>query len=120
MLKNHTRPDLPGVMHCYSGSVESMKLFIGLNMYISFAGPVTFKNAKVPKEVAMAVPDARMMIETDSPCLAPFPFRGKDNAPQYLRYICQAVADLRNMSYEEVSRITAANAAKLFKIGLDF
>jgi TatD DNase family protein len=116
MLKAIKRTDLSGVMHCYSGSVESMRLFIGLDMYISLAGPVTFKNAKTPKEVAMAVPDARLMIETDSPLLAPMPFRGKENGPQYLRFICSEIANLRNTTYEEIAKITTANAKKLFRI----
>jgi TatD DNase family protein len=117
-LQKHKLTDQAGVMHCYSGSVESMNRFLALNMNISFAGPLTFKNAKTPKEVAFAVPEARMMIETDSPYLTPHPFRGKPNGPQYLSYICQRLADLKGMTYEEVAQITARNTAKLFHIDL--
>lgn len=118
MLKKHKLPDQSGVMHCYSGSVESMNRFLALNMNISFAGPLTFKNAKTPKEVAFAVPEARMMIETDSPYLTPHPFRGKPNGPEYLSYICQQLADLKGMTYEEAAQITVRNTAKLFQIDL--
>ncbi|MDD3842465.1 MAG: TatD family hydrolase [Candidatus Izemoplasmatales bacterium] len=118
ILQENKPLDLPGVMHCYSGSVESMFRFIDLNMNISLAGPVTFKNAKVPKDVAKAIPDARLMIETDSPYLSPMPYRGKTNEPKHLKYICNEIALLRNMTYEQVEKITAYNATRLFNINL--
>ncbi|MDD3126292.1 MAG: TatD family hydrolase [Candidatus Izemoplasmatales bacterium] len=116
ILKNNKPSDISGVMHCYSGSVESMFLFVDLNMYISLAGPVTFKNAKVPKEVAKTIPDARLMIETDSPYLSPVPLRGKTNEPKHLRYICEEIASLRGITYDQAKKITAMNAIKLFNI----
>lgn len=119
ILKTEKPLSLKGVMHCYSGSVESMFQFIDLNMNISIAGPVTFKNAKLPKEIAAAVPDARMMIETDSPYLTPHPNRGKDNGPQYLKYICAEVASLKGMTYSEVAEISTKNSTKLFRIDLN-
>jgi len=107
---------LSGVMHCYSGSVESMRDFLNLGMHISLAGPVTFKNARQPKEVAVAVPEGRLLIETDSPYLAPVPFRGKDNQPAFLPYVCKTIAELRGTPVEALAKITTANAERLFGI----
>lgn len=107
---------LKGVMHCYSGSVELAKEYIKLGFYISLGGPVTFKNARVPKEVAKSVPIDRLLIETDCPYLAPTPFRGKRNESSYVRYVCQEIAIIRNITYEEVDKITTNNAIKLFKL----
>lgn len=118
ILKNQGSTELRGVMHCYSGSVESMRKFVDLGMNISLAGPVTFKNAKLPKEVAAAIPDARIMIETDSPYLAPMPFRGKDNRPEYLAEIALQVANLRRIPLEELADLTYRNASRLFGIPL--
>lgn len=116
ILQESGRGPLSGVMHCYSGSVESMRRFLDLGMYISLAGPVTFKNARLPKEVAVAVPEGRLLIETDSPYLSPMPFRGKDNQPAHLPYICKAIADLRGISAEALARITTDNALRLFSM----
>lgn len=118
MLMNHKPEDLHGVMHCYSGSVESMRRFLDLGMNISLAGPVTFKNAKQPKEVSVEIPDARLMIETDSPYLSPMPFRGKDNRPGYLPAIALQVASLRGISFEDLADLTSRNTAKLFRLPL--
>ncbi|NLZ61878.1 MAG: TatD family hydrolase, partial [Acholeplasmataceae bacterium] len=114
IIKQYKRPDLLGVMHCYSGSHESMNDFIELNMYISLAGPVTFKNARVSKEVAVKVPLERLVIETDSPYLAPQPVRGKPNEPKYLCHIAREIAGLKGLSYEEVALATTRNAQRLF------
>jgi len=101
-------------MHCYSGSAQAMLDFLALNMYISLAGPVTFKNARVPKEVAAQVPIERLLIETDSPYLAPHPYRGKPNEPKYLRHIAEEIASIKGISYEEVAEATSLNARNLF------
>lgn len=114
ILREQQSDDLQGVMHCYSGSVESAKEFIKLNMYISLAGPVTFKNARVPKEVAKEVLFERLLIETDSPYLAPHPFRGKENSPALLPYVAKEIASLRNISVEEVAMQTMKNALNLY------
>lgn len=114
LIKKHKRPDLKGVMHCYSGSAQAMLDFLALNMYISLAGPVTFKNARVPKEVAAQVPIERLLIETDSPYLAPHPYRGKPNEPKYLRHIAEEIASIKGISYEEVAEATSLNARNLF------
>ncbi len=105
-----------GIMHCYSGSVEMAKRYIDIGFYISLAGPVTFKNAKVPKEVAIQIGIDHLMIETDCPYLTPHPFRGKLNEPANVVYIAQEIAKLKNMEIEDVARITTFNAKELFGI----
>lgn len=119
LLSQVKKLEQTGVMHCYSGSVESMEQFVRLNMNISFAGPITFKNAKTPKEVAWKVPESRLMIETDSPYLTPHPFRGKENGPQYLKYICQSLSEIKGKTYERIAEITMENTARLFHISLN-
>ena len=104
------------VMHCYSGSVEMAREFIKLGGYISLGGPVTFKNAKTPKEVAVDVPLDKLMIETDCPYLSPMPFRGKRNEPAYLRYVLQEIANLKNMEVNELEEILDSNSIKFFKL----
>ena len=105
-----------GIMHCYSGSVEMAKRYIDIGFEISLAGPVTFKNAKVPKEVAQSIDIEHLMIETDCPYLTPHPFRGKLNEPANVVYIAQEIAKLKNMEIEDVARITTFNAKRLFGI----
>ena len=105
-----------GIMHCYSGSYDMARRYVELGFAISLAGPVTFKNAKVPKEVATKIGIDHLMIETDCPYLAPHPFRGKLNEPANVVYIAQEVAKLKNMEIEDVARITAFNAKKMFGI----
>jgi TatD DNase family protein len=116
ILKQEWTKDLRGVFHSYSGSVEMAFQAIEMNFYISLGGPVTFKNAKKPKEVVKAVPIEKLLIETDSPYLTPEPYRGKRNTPVYVKFVAEKIAELREMSYEEVCRITAENAIKLFDI----
>ena len=108
--------EVVGVMHCYSGSFDMAKRFIDLGYYISLGGPVTFKNAKTPKEVAKNVDLERLLIETDSPYLAPEPVRGKRNEPKNVNYVAEMIASLRGMTKEEVVDITRKNALKLFNI----
>lgn len=107
---------LRGVLHCYSGSAEMAKDYVDLGFYISLAGPVTFKNARKPREVARTVPIDRLMIETDSPYLTPEPHRGKRNEPLYVRHVASMIAEIRGMSFEDVGRITSENTKKLFNI----
>ena len=115
ILKEHP-VKMGGVMHCYSGSVESMHEFLKCGMYISFGGPVTFKNAKTPKEVATIVPLDKLLVETDSPYLAPHPFRGTQNEPAKIRLVVEEIARLRNMKFEEIEDATFKNASKLFHV----
>ena len=105
-----------GIMHCYSGSAEMAKRYVDIGFEISLAGPVTFKNAKVPKEVAKSIDINHLMIETDCPYLTPHPFRGKLNEPANVVYIAQEIAKLKNMEIEDVARITTFNAKKMFGI----
>lgn len=105
-----------GIMHCYSGSAQMAKRYIEIGFEISLAGPVTFKNAKVPKEVAKTIGIDHLMIETDCPYLTPHPFRGKLNEPANVVYIAQEIAKLKNMEIEDVARITTFNAKRMFGI----
>ena len=104
-----------GVMHCYSGSWDMAKLFLDLGLYISLGGPVTFKNAKRPIEIAENIPLDRLLIETDSPYLTPVPHRGKRNDPGLVGLVAEKIAMIRGISLDEVRRITFENATSLFK-----
>lgn len=116
ILKEEKAADVGGIMHCFSGSWETAKLALDMNFYISFGGPLTFKNAKQPKEVATKVPLDRLLIETDCPYLTPHPFRGKRNESGYVRYVCEEMANLHGLSYEDMAKITSENARRLFRL----
>ena len=104
-----------GVMHCFTESWEVAQKAMEMNFYISFSGIVTFKNAANLKETAKKIPLERMLIETDSPYLAPVPFRGKTNQPAYVRHVAEEIASLRNISLNEVAESTTKNFLSLFK-----
>ncbi len=116
ILKEEHVEEVGGIMHCFTGSIEVAKQCMDMNMYISFGGPVTFKNAKKPKEVATELPLNKLLIETDCPYLTPHPFRGKRNEPGYVSYVAEQIAELKGITYEELADITTANAKKLFGI----
>ncbi len=103
-----------GVMHCFSGSMEMAEAAMEMGLYISIAGPVTFKKAGKLKEVARSVPDDYLLIETDAPYLAPVPMRGKRNEPAYIVHTAKEIARLRDLTLEDVARITTLNARRLF------
>ncbi|OZS78909.1 hydrolase TatD [Tetzosporium hominis] len=105
-----------GIMHCFGGSVETAREAIRLNFMISLGGPVTFKNAKTPKEVAKEIELEHLLIETDAPYLAPHPFRGKRNEPSYVPLVAEEIARLKEISVEEVAKVTTQNAKKFFGI----
>ena len=105
-----------GVMHCFTESQEVAEAAIALGFYISFSGIVTFKSAKALQEVARTIPLERMLIETDSPYLAPVPHRGKTNEPGLVRHVAEFIADLRGIPVEEVARHTTENFFTLFKM----
>lgn len=105
-----------GIMHCFGGSVETAREAIRLNFMISLGGPVTFKNAKTPKEVAKEIELEHLLIETDAPYLAPHPFRGKRNEPSYVPLVAEEIARLKEISVEEVAKVTTQNAEKFFGI----
>lgn len=104
-----------GVMHCFTETLDVARAAMELNFYISFSGIVTFKNAVSIKDVAKTVPLERMLIETDSPYLAPVPRRGKTNEPAWVRYVAEEIARLRGISVEAVAAATTANFFRLFK-----
>lgn len=104
-----------GVMHCFTESLEVALQAIELGFYISFSGIVTFKNAHQLKEVAKHIPLERILVETDSPYLAPVPFRGKTNQPAYVKYVAEEVASLRGISYEELATASTNNFFNLFQ-----
>ena len=105
-----------GVLHCYSGSAEMAKEVLNLGMYIGLGGAVTFKNAVKPVEVAQMIPADRLLLETDCPYMAPVPMRGKRNNSAYIEYVAEKIADIRNVSAQEILDITAENTRKLFNI----
>lgn len=115
IIKKH-KPLYGGVIHCFSGSVEMMKLFVDLGFYIGIDGPVTYKNSIVPKEVCKEVPIERLVIETDSPYLPPVPMRGQVNYPFYLKYVIKKIAEIKNMKEDEIESITFHNGKDLFGI----
>ena len=108
--------ELSGIIHCYSYSVEQAREYLDMGYYIGIGGVLTFKNAKKLKEVAEYAPLSQIVIETDCPYLAPTPFRGKRNDSSKLRYVAEELASIKQMSVEEVIRITNENGRKLYHI----
>jgi TatD DNase family protein len=104
-----------GVMHCFTENLEVALAAISMGFYISFSGIVTFKNATQIKEVAQNIPLDKILVETDSPYLAPVPFRGKTNQPAYVKYVAQEIANLRGTSLDAVMQATTQNFFTLFK-----
>lgn len=107
-----------GVLHCFTEDLATAKALLDLGFYISFSGIVTFRNAEQLREVARYVPVERMLIETDSPYLAPVPHRGKENQPAYVRDVAEYMAVLKGISLESLANATTANFARLFHIEL--
>jgi len=115
LMQEEGAGEVGGVMHCFTESWEIARRAIDLGFHISFSGIVTFKNALAVKECARQVPMARMLIETDSPYLAPVPFRGKTNQPGYVKHVAEEIARLRGIPVEEVARYTTRNFFALFR-----
>ena len=105
-----------GIIHCFTEDWAYAKKALDIGFYISFSGIVTFKNAQAIKEVAKKVPADRFLIETDSPYLAPVPFRGKPNYPTYVRYVAEHLAELRDTSVEDIAQLSSNNFKTLFKL----
>jgi len=103
-----------GVIHCFSGTEDDMRICLDMGLYISLAGPVTFPKASNLQNIARLVPPGKLLVETDSPYLAPQSVRGKRNEPSFLKYIIQKVSSLRGVSPKEIGQITFQNARKLF------
>jgi TatD DNase family protein len=106
-----------GVMHCFVDDWETAQKAMALNFYISFSGIVTFKNARGVQAIAKQVPLDRLLIETDSPYLAPVPYRGKLNQPAYVYYVAEYLAELRGEEFLSIAEMTSVNFFRLFKIG---
>ena len=102
-----------GIIHCFSGSLETANIYISMGFLLGIGGVVTFKNSKL-KDVVKEVPSESIVLETDSPYLAPVPFRGKINSSKYLEYIANFIADIKNISVDELAEITSRNASSLF------
>ena len=112
----HQYPGLRGVFHCYSGSPEMAEELLRMGWYLGFDGPITYKNARKAIEVLRICPEDRILVETDSPYLAPVPRRGRRNDPGNLPYICAKIAEIREKSPEGIAALTAANGRTLFGI----
>ncbi len=106
-----------GVLHCFSGDMDMAERVMAMGLYISFAGTVTFKNAKKLQETAAGIPDEYLLIETDAPYLSPVPLRGKRNEPSFLLHTARKLAELRDVGAGDIARITTLNAGRLFGIG---
>ena len=115
ILKEH-KPLYSGVMHCYSGSVELLAEVLKLNLYIGLDGPLTFTNAKTPKEVCEEVPLEKLVLETDSPYLAPHPLRGTVNEPKNIALVLDEVTRIKGLSKKHISDVIYRNSCELFKV----
>lgn len=116
ILKEMHAEEIGGIMHAFSGDESVADEIIDMNFYVSLGGPVTFKNAQLPKDIAVHVPIDRLLVETDAPYLTPHPYRGKRNEPAYVKLVAEKIAELRQISYEELAQTTSENAKRLFKI----
>lgn len=113
-ILRRTKPK--GVIHCFSGSVETMREILKLGMYIGLGGAVTFKNARVPVEAAKEVPLDRLLLETDAPYMSPVPFRGQRCDSTMIKYVAEKIAEVRGASADEILNAAEKNAKTLFKI----
>ncbi len=115
ILEEEGAGEVGGVMHCFTETIEVAEAAMRLGFHISFSGIVTFKNAKDLKEVARRVPLERMLVETDSPYLAPVPHRGRTNEPAFVRHVAEEIASLRGVPFEAVAEATTRNFFSLFR-----
>ena len=114
LMREESADRIGGVMHCFTDNWDTARQAIELGFYISFSGIVTFKSAEVLKEVAKKVPLDRLLVETDSPYLAPVPFRGKQNQPAYVQHVAEHIAELREIPFEAVAQASTENFCRLF------
>ena len=108
-------PDVIGVAHCFSSNLDTARAFLDMGYYISFSGNITFKNSHLPS-VAKEIPINRLLVETDSPYLSPVPHRGKPNEPGRTRFVAEKLADIYNLSLEDIAQQTSNNATELFHL----
>lgn len=116
ILEKEKASEVGGIMHCFSSGVQEATRCLEMNFYISFGGPVTFKNGQLAKEVAREIPLDRLLIETDCPFLSPHPFRGKRNEPARVKLVAETIAELKKMELKKLAEITSDNACRLFGI----
>ena len=116
ILRNEIKPNKPSILHCCPLNRELVKEGLKLDFYISFAGPVTYKNSKNADEIIQMVPNDKILIETDSPYLSPEPFRGKRNDSSKVKYIAEKIAKVKQMEIEQIASITYENAKRIFEI----
>ena len=114
LMQEENADSIGGVMHCFSEDWQIARRALDLNFYISFSGILTFKNATLLQEVAKKIPEDKILIETDSPYLAPVPFRGKSNHPAWVKYVALALSQLRGVSYDTMARKTTENFYRCF------
>ncbi|MGB5728936.1 MAG: TatD family hydrolase, partial [Thiogranum sp.] len=114
LLKEEHASEVGGVLHCFTEDWDMARAAMDMNFHISFSGIVTFKNAQQLKDVARKMPADRMLVETDSPYLAPVPKRGKSNQPAYVRYVAEHIAELRGESLEQTASYTTQNFYQVF------
>lgn len=119
ILKEEDVRDIGGIMHSYGENAEWGRKFLDLGMHLSYSGVVTFKKTLEVQEAAKLTPLDRILAETDAPYLSPVPYRGKRNEPGYTRYVVEKIAELKEMAFEKVARITSENAHRLFGIADD-
>ena len=115
ILKQEGLPAAGGIVHSFGGTAEEAMRFVDLGMHISFSGVLTFKKSEAVRQAAALVPAERLLVETDAPYLAPVPKRGKQNEPAYVRYVAECLAQVRDMSLEELAKLTTGNACRLFR-----
>ena len=115
VMKEEKSEEIGGVIHCFSYSAEMAEEYLKMGFYLGIGGVVTFKNAKKIKEVVQMAPMERILLETDSPYLAPVPYRGKRNSSLYLPYVVRGIAEIKGISEEEVIETTEKNAVRLFR-----
>jgi TatD DNase family protein len=116
IMREEGAGDVGGVMHCFTESREVADAAVDIGFYISFSGILTFRNAAALRDVARVLPMDRILVETDSPYLAPVPHRGKRNQPAYVRFVAEELAKIRGLGFEEVAEATSSNFFKLFPI----
>ena len=116
VMKEEKSEEIGGVIHCFSYSAEMAEEYLKMGFYLGIGGVVTFKNAKKIKEVVQMAPMERILLETDSPYLAPVPYRGKRNSSLYLPYVVRGIAEIKGISEEEVIEMTEKNAVRLFQV----
>lgn len=107
---------LRGVLHCYSGSAEMAKDFLGMGLYLGFGGAITFKSARHSHEVIKMAALDRLLIETDCPYMTPVPYRSQRNDPSFVHLVCEKMAEIREMTYDQIADLTLNNGKRLFEI----